>query len=71
MDLARVPQPSEVVDGTDKRAQREVIVTGRELALDRLGRDACRHPGMRGPASFAQEATDLRLASARERGNAA
>jgi hypothetical protein len=37
------------------------------IALDRLGRAACRHPGARGLADLPQEATDLRLATAGER----
>jgi hypothetical protein len=36
--LFRVAQFAEVVDGADKRAQREVIVTLSELVPDRLGR---------------------------------
>jgi len=39
------------------------------VALDRLGRAACRHPGTRGRADFPQEATDLRLTSAGQCGD--
>ena len=55
---------------SNERAQREVLIAAFELALDRLGSGARRQPRTHRPGDLPQEATDLRLATVGERGDA-